>query len=97
LLLPNWYLDLQAKWIADRQRAFGDPRPPIADYTTVDLTLRYKDNRNGWTNLAFGIRNLFNEEAREPSLGPDSKGMIAIPNDLPLAKRSLFLEWRYRF
>jgi outer membrane receptor protein involved in Fe transport len=97
LLIPNWYLDLQAKWIADRQRPFGDPRPATADYTTVDLTLRYKDIRDGRTNVAVGIRNLFNVEAREPSLGPDSKGMISIPDDLPLAKRSLFLELRYRF
>jgi iron complex outermembrane receptor protein len=97
LLLPNWYLDAQAKWIADRQRLFGDPRPAIADYTTVDLTLRYKDIRAGRANVAFGIRNLFNVDAWEPSLGPDSKGMIAIPYDLPLAKRSLFVEWRYRF
>jgi iron complex outermembrane receptor protein len=97
LLIPKWYLDLQAKWIADRQRAFGDPRPAIADYTTVDLTLRYKDIRDGRANVAFGIRNLLNVDAREPSIGPDSKGMIAIPYDLPLAKRSLFVELRYRF
>jgi iron complex outermembrane receptor protein len=97
LLLPNWYLDAQAKWIADRQRTFGDPRPAIADYTTVDLTLRYKDIREGRADVAFSIRNLFNVDAREPSPGPDSKGVVSIPDDLPLAKRSLFVELRYRF
>jgi iron complex outermembrane receptor protein len=99
LLKPNWYLDAQAKWIADRQRAFGDPRPPIADYTTVDLTLRYKDIRDGRANIAFSIRNLLNNmKAREPSIGPDTKGMIALPDDLPyIAKRNVFIELRYRF
>jgi len=97
LLIPNWYLDVQANWIADRQRVLGDPRPAIADYTTVDLTLRYKDIREGRANVAFSIRNLFDAEAREPSLGPDSTGMIAIPDDLPLAERSFFVELRYQF
>jgi iron complex outermembrane receptor protein len=97
LLVPNWYLDVQAKWIADRHRTLGDPRSPIADYTTVDFTLRYKDIQRGRTNIAFSIRNLFDADAREPSLGPDSKGMISIPNDLPLAGRSYFLELRYQF
>lgn len=36
----NWQLNPQVTWIADRARAAGDPRPPIADYKTFDLTLR---------------------------------------------------------
>lgn len=97
LLIPNWYLDVQAKWIAKRKRPFNDPRPAIADYTTVDITLRYKDIHEGKTNIALSVRNLFNANAREPSLSPDSTGMIGIPDDLPLAGRSWFVEFRYRF
>jgi len=97
LLIPNWYLDVQAKWVSDRQRTLGDPRPPIADYTTVDLTLRYKNLREGRTNIAFSVRNLFNANAFEPSLGPNASGIINIPYDLPLAGRSYFLELRYQF
>lgn len=98
LLVPHWYLDVQANWVADRQRTTtGDPRPAIADYTTVDLTLRHKDVSAGQTNFALGIRNLFNADAREPSSGPDSSGMIGIPDDLPLAERNYFLELRYQF
>ena len=41
LVIPNWFLDTQVRWIAERQRSFKDERPPIDDYTTVDLTLRY--------------------------------------------------------
>ncbi len=97
LFTPNWYLDMQTKWISARKRPFNDPRPAIADYTTVDLTLRYKASQEKRANVAFGIRNLLNADAREPSLGPDATGMISIPNDLPLAKRHWFIELRYRF
>ncbi len=97
LLIPNWYLDVQANWVADRRRVSSDPRPAVADYTTVDLTLRYKDIQKGRTNIALSIRNLFDADAREPSPGPNSNGMINIPNDLPLAGRSYFLELRYQF
>jgi len=47
LLHPHWYLDLSMNWVADRKRVFGDIRPQIADYTTVNLTIRYKDIRDG--------------------------------------------------
>lgn len=94
---PQWSLDLQAKWIADRKRSLNDPRPEIADYTDVNFTLRYKNSEKGPLGLAFSIRNLLDADTREPSLGPDAAGLIAIPDDLPLAKRHWFLELRYRF
>lgn len=97
LMFSNWYLDSQINWIADRKRTFDDPRPPIDDYTTIDITLRYKDIRQGHWNFALGIRNLLDADAREPSQGPDSFGLISIPNDLPLAGRNYFLELRYQF
>lgn len=97
LVIPNWYLDLSTKWIGERQREWGDPRAPLAGYTLVNLTLRYKDIRHGRTNLAFGIRNLLDTDAREPTLGPDPTGLIGLPHDLPLAGRNYFLELRYRF
>jgi iron complex outermembrane receptor protein len=97
LLIPNWFLDTQVNWVAHRQRQFGDPRPPIDDYTTIDLTLRRKDIKAGHWNFALGVRNLLDADAREPSTGPDSNGMIAIPHDLPLAGRNYFLELRYHF
>ncbi len=97
LVIPNWYLDTQINWIADRTRTFGDPRPAIDDDTTLDITLRYKDIRQGRWNFAFGIRNILDADTREPSQGPDSFGLISIPNDLPLAGRNYFLELRYRF
>ena len=96
--LPSWQLNARVNFVADRDRVAGDPRPEIDDYTTVDLTLRHKGLADHW-DFAAGIRNLFDEDAREPSGGPGpaTGGLIAIPNDLPLAGRSYFAEIRYHF
>jgi iron complex outermembrane receptor protein len=91
--LPDWQFVPQAKWILDRDRAEGDDRPEIGDYTWVDLTLR-RTRLADHFEVAFSVRNLFDVDAREPSLpGPP----LAIPNDLPLAGRSFFGEIRVRF
>jgi outer membrane receptor for ferrienterochelin and colicins len=82
--MPRWTLDTQLNYVADRKREPSDLRPPIADYHTVDITLRNQKRSNDW-ELAFSVRNLFDADAREPSPSP---GLI--PNDLPLARR----EWR---
>ncbi len=97
LATSDWLADMQANWIAERHRIVGDPRPPIADYTTVDLTVRHKNILGKSANLTLGIRNLFDADAREPSRGPNSRGIINIPNDLPLPKRNIFVEFRYKF
>jgi iron complex outermembrane receptor protein len=97
MLAPEWYLDTQVNWIAERPRNFDDPRPEIGDYTNVDLTLYYKSKAFPNWHVKVGVRNAFDREQRTPSLGPDSSGIIAIPYDLPLAKRHYFMELRYRF
>lgn len=96
LFAENWHLNTQLNWIGERERAFGDPRPPVDDYTWVNLTLRYKMLNKNW-GLTLGVHNLLDADAREPSLGPDSKGVINIPNDLPLAGRNYFLSLHYQF
>ena len=97
LFYSNWFLNAQVNWIADRKRAFADPRTAIDNYTTINLTIRTKDIRQGHWNFAVSVRNLFNVDVREPSQGIDSKGMIGIQNDLPLAGRNYFMELRYLF
>ncbi|OFZ67313.1 MAG: hypothetical protein A2V79_07640 [Betaproteobacteria bacterium RBG_16_56_24] len=82
--MPGWVLDTQLNYVADRKREPGDARPAIADYRTVDLTLRSRNRGSDW-GVAFKVLNLFDADAREPSPAP---GLI--PNDLPLAPR----EWR---
>ena len=88
------YLNLQSNWVMGRNREISDPRSDIDDYVIFDLTLRRK---NIWRNLeaAVIVRNLFDEDAREPS--PNGFPVPAIPNDLPLAGRSITGEIRVRF
>jgi outer membrane receptor for ferrienterochelin and colicins len=85
--MPRWNLDTQLNYVADRKREPLDPRPPIADYHTVDLTLR-SQNRSGDWGFSFKVLNLFNADAREPS--PYGTPFVPIPYDLPLAGRA----WR---
>nr|WP_305888664.1 TonB-dependent receptor [Methylomonas sp. SURF-2] len=92
--LPNWNLSPQVKWIVGRDRAFGDSRQPVADYTWADLTLRRR-NLIDRVDIAFSVRNLFDVSAREPSLGGNPQA--AIPNDLPLASRNFYGEINIRF
>lgn len=85
----------QVNRVAGRHRAPGDARDPIADYTTLDLTLRTLRHQSGW-DAAVSVRNLFNADAREPSLySPDAPVKVLIPNDLPLAGRSVYLQLTY--
>jgi iron complex outermembrane receptor protein len=98
--VPRWTLDTQLNYIADRKRAPGDTRPDIADYHTVDLTLR-SQNRNGDWGFSLKVLNLFNADAREPSpyatpFLPFSNN-VPIPNDLPLAGRAWRVELSHQF
>ncbi|MFN3302810.1 MAG: TonB-dependent receptor plug domain-containing protein [Roseateles sp.] len=87
----GWLLSGQVNHVADRRRASGDARAPIPDYTTADLTLRSAVAREAW-DIAFSVRNLFNADAREPSMAPG----LALPQDIPLARRSLYVQLAYR-
>lgn len=87
----GWNLNTQLNWVADRERAAGDARPQIADYKTVDVILRSTRLLKQWEFTA-SVKNLFNVDAREPSLAPG----LALPNDLPLAKRTLFFQAIYK-
>lgn len=90
--LPDqWLVSGQANHVADRKRAAGDARPPVADYTTVDLTVRRLAATLGW-EVSGSLRNAFNADAREPTL----PGGV-LPNDLPLAGRWFWLQGLYRF
>lgn len=70
----------------DRMRAAGDTRPAVPDYTTVDLTVRTARGKNHW-DFAASVRNMFDADAREPSLAPGQ-----IPYDLPLPGRNFYIQ-----
>ena len=75
--------------IADRQRAPGDTRAQIPDYTSLDLTLRTDRSKAGW-DFSASIYNLFNADIREPSI--TTSGIIY---DLPMPGRTVWLQARY--
>ena len=95
LFMPQWFLNTQINWVADRQRTANDPRDNLKNYTLMDMTLRYKAKQR-WS-VGLGIHNLFDTAAREPSSGLTRGNVINIPNDLPIGKRDYFIEFRYEF
>ena len=97
LLFPGWYLNLQLNRAGAWARHIGDPRTKLDATLSVDLTLRYKNPRKTPWNFALGARNLFDEDVRSPSLGPDANGVINIPGDYPEAGCSYWAEARYAF
>jgi outer membrane receptor protein involved in Fe transport len=91
----NWNLSHQINWTGSRKRGFNDPRSDLKGYTLVDLNLNYRPKASWHLNL--GIKNIFDSNAKEPSLGPNSQGIIAIPHDYPLAGRTFSLEVHHHF
>jgi iron complex outermembrane receptor protein len=87
--LAGWQASTQLNWVMDRRRVAGDTRPDVPDYHTVDLTLRSAAAGRGW-DVAASVRNLFDEDAFEPSLAGSG-----ITFDLPLPGRSFWLQLRY--
>lgn len=92
----DWYINTQANWILGRERALDDPRAPVDDYLSVDLSLHYKSTVSPW-QMTFSIYNLFDADIREPSSGPDESGIINVPYDLPMAGRHYSMGFAYRF
>lgn len=93
---PSWDIITQSSWILDRRRAANDPRSPVSDYVNVDLALHYSRPKSPW-RITLALRNLFDADEREPTLGPDANGMIGMPYDLPLAGFNYSLGFEYRF
>jgi len=89
-LASGWAVYGQLHRVEDRRREPGDVRPPIADYTTVDLSLRLAPGGQRW-DVAVTVRNLFDAEVRDPSFAPGS-----IPFDFPQPGRSFQLQLGYR-
>ena len=89
IFLPDWSLDAQLFWIAERHRAENDPRSEIDDYELVNLTLRRKNIAKHW-DIALAVRNVFEEDTREPNVS-------VVPNDYPMEEQSFWAEVRRHF
>lgn len=89
--LPNehWMLSLNTKGILDRERELGDNRSPVQDYWLSNASVRY--TRSNWYIAAY-IKNLFNEDIREPA------GIsTGVTYDFPMNQRHGMIELGYSF
>ncbi|MDX2465627.1 MAG: TonB-dependent receptor [Porticoccus sp.] len=93
-----WNIHVKANWILDRNRAAGadDFRSDVDNYALVDLTIRRKSLWDH-VDLALIVKNLFDEDAREPSLAGGVGFPVPIENDLPLAGQQILAEIRYQY
>lgn len=87
---PDWSFYSHINWVGKRKRASTDSRANIDDYVLVDLSIQRKAIFQH-LDLALTVRNIFDEDAREPSDG------VKITDDYPLEGRSLWCEFVYRF
>jgi outer membrane receptor protein involved in Fe transport len=89
----NWLSSVQINQVSDRKRTPGDIRPPVPDYTTVDVAARTTRDK---IEYSAAVRNLFNATVLEPSLPGPTVATVPIPNDLPQAPRSVWLQVVYK-
>ena len=87
-------LNFKNNFVQNRNRNVGDLRDDIDDYLISDLTLRWSPDKRPF-ELALIAKNIFDEDAREPSI--NNGEIVYLPNDLPLSGRSLLAELRYKF
>lgn len=88
---PNWYLNGQVTWWDEQTPILvNDQHDPVEAAFSVDLMLRYKNIQNTKWNFALGARNLLDEDLRTVTTD-------TLPDNVPLAGRQLFAEFRYRF
>ena len=85
---------LRNNWIMDRKRDELDVRSAVDNYLVSDLTLRWTPKDKD-IEFALIAKNIFDQDAREPSL--NNGQTVNIPDDLPLAGRTWLGEMRVYF
>lgn len=94
--LEHTFFDVNVKAVLDRERAEIDPRPPVDDYATVNITLRRTDILNRF-DIGLAVPNLFDSDNRDPSSDTGLSATTVSLADIPLAGRELWGELRFRF
>jgi outer membrane receptor for ferrienterochelin and colicin len=97
-ITPNYHLNSQVTWVGEQQRSAGDDRAPVASYTTVDVNLQVKQLIKN-LDMALIVKNAFDADVREASQPPLKPfyPVAFVPNDYPMAGRSIFAELAYKF
>ncbi|VAW71103.1 TonB-dependent receptor, partial [hydrothermal vent metagenome] len=92
-----WTLTPELHYIGQRPRAPGENRDPVTASTRLDLMLRYQNHYKPW-DFSVRMRNLLDEDLREPSIGNNSiAGGAALAEDIPLEGLRVIAEFRYFF
>lgn len=92
-LAENWLVCPQLDWVADRRRTQGDTRAQVPDYATFDLAV-HKTQEKDKLDFSASVRNLFNATVLEPTVWLATYSPI--PNDLPVAPRTIWLQATYK-
>lgn len=88
-IAADWLFTTQNYWINNRKRQFGDTREKIDDYLKTDITVLWQSDAN--INVRFGVKNLFDDDIREPTPNSPLFGAgLGFPDDIPLESRSIF-------
>lgn len=83
----DWHLHAQGLHVGARQRGPGDARPPVANYSLLDLSLHWRrEARQGWQAM-LRLGNALDADAREPSPAPGNT-----PHDFPQPRRHWLLQ-----
>lgn len=94
-LRPRWLVSAEFSWTGERPRDPADPRDALGSYVLVDLVARARASEH-WS-ISGGVKNLLDDDAREPSPYEPSVRRAYIQEDYPLSGRSYFIEARYTF
>lgn len=87
-------MHIRNHFIADRKRESLDPRDDIDDYWLTNATFRWQPT---FSDIEYALiaKNIFDVDAREPSLNSGSN--VNLPDDLPLPGMSVLAEVRVQF
>ncbi|MDH5712088.1 MAG: hypothetical protein OEZ15_10570, partial [Gammaproteobacteria bacterium] len=90
-----WYVIPEMHYLSTRPRDLGETREALKASTRLDLTIKYQNHYKDW-DLSIRMRNLLDEDLREPSIGNDSiTGGAALADDIPMEGFRVIAEFRY--
>lgn len=96
-VLGEWSLSSQFNWVGNRKRVAADARDDIDDIYTLDFKVA-KKNLLPDLEAGFSVKNVFNDEVREPAaFGYNGLPVVAVPDDYPVAGRTIWADLRYKF
>lgn len=85
-------VNTQVNYVGSQSRTAIDNRANVPSYVNTSLSIQYRNIFPGW-HVRLLSTNLFDEEITEPSTAPTpGNPVVAIPNDLPQAGRSVYFD-----